>query len=301
MVRSWRVATLFGIGIYVHPTFLLLPALVVAGHYAAGLFPVLYLLALVTTVFGCVVLHELGHALMARHYGIETLDITLYPIGGVARLGRPPERPTEELLIALAGPAVNVAIVALLIPVLLAGWLAGGFGPAAVATAFPEGWALALSFAASVCLANFVLVAFNLLPAFPMDGGRVLRALLSYRLGLVRATEVAVPVGRAVLLTALALLYLLIPEVLSANKMLFAIAFFVFLAGQWELRGVRRMVAARLVPPATVVPVLQHGLFFGPSGAVGPGFSGVTWDQHSGVGMRWLDGQVVATFILPAE
>src|SRR5260370_2403176 len=116
MFRSGRVGTLFGIGIYLHPTFLLLPALLAAEKFSAGLFAVLYLEALLAAVFGCVLLHELGHALMARRYGIGTLDITLYPIGGGARLERLPERPTEELLIALAGPSVKPVIATLLTP-----------------------------------------------------------------------------------------------------------------------------------------------------------------------------------------
>src|ERR1700732_1318273 len=111
MFRSGKLGTAFGIGIYLHFTFLLLLAWVFLtsagpGHYAAAV----YQMILVSAIFGCVVLHELGHALMARHFGIGTRDITLYPIGGVARLERLSERPMEEFWIALAGPAVNVGI-----------------------------------------------------------------------------------------------------------------------------------------------------------------------------------------------
>src|SRR5438552_15026149 len=113
MFRSWKIGTMFGIGIYVHATFLLLPAFVFLANLGQIDFA-LYAVIMIPAVFGCVVLHELGHALTARHYGIETRDITLYPIGGVARLERLPQRPLEEFWIAVAGPAINVAIAALL-------------------------------------------------------------------------------------------------------------------------------------------------------------------------------------------
>src|SRR5258707_8546492 len=105
MLRSWKLGTAFGIGIYVHWTFLLLPAWILLNNLGSGLPVAVYLVMFVTTVFGCVVLHELGHALMARRFGIATRDITLYPIGGVARLERMSEKPLEEFLIAVAGPA----------------------------------------------------------------------------------------------------------------------------------------------------------------------------------------------------
>src|SRR5262249_60731937 len=170
-----------------------LPARVVATSQGLGLLPILYRLTLLAVVFGCVVLHELGHALTARRFGIRTLDITLYPIGGVARLERLPERPTEELLIALAGPAVNLAIVALLTPLLLAGAF---LTPGAEEALAPPALLLAVTFLVHVWVANAVLVLFNLLPTFPMDGGRVLRAVLAYRLGAVRATAGAEVGGR---------------------------------------------------------------------------------------------------------
>ena len=173
MRTSWKLGRLAGIDIYLHPTFLfVLLFSMTSGQHLFGL-------AVVLTGFGCVLLHELGHALMARRFGIETEDITLYPIGGVARLSRMPRSPGAELSIALAGPAVNFAIVAGLISL---GFL-GLFGP----------WE---RFAENMIVVNLVLGLFNLIPAFPMDGGRVLRALLTGWVGRVRATEIAAGLGR---------------------------------------------------------------------------------------------------------
>jgi len=179
MRMSWKIGRVAGIDLFLHPTFLLilLPGL------TSGLSP-LFIVAL----FGCVVLHELGHALMARRFGIETLDITLYPIGGVARLQRMPRAPGAELLIALAGPAVNFAIVAGLLGL---DWLGiGGMEYGSSLGGFLEG----------LLVVNLVLGLFNLIPAFPMDGGRVLRALLTGWLGRVRATSIAAMIGRALAL-----------------------------------------------------------------------------------------------------
>jgi Zn-dependent protease len=179
MNMSWKLGRVAGIDLFLHPTFLFILIPVLSG----GLSP-LSLVAL----FGCVVLHELGHALMARRFGIETLDITLYPIGGVARLQRMPRAPGAELLIALAGPAVNFAIVAALLSLELLGL--GGMEP----DTNPE------SFLGGLMLVNLVLGLFNLIPAFPMDGGRVLRALLTGWVGRVRATAIAATIGRALAL-----------------------------------------------------------------------------------------------------
>jgi len=215
MFRSWKVGTVSGIDVYLHPTLLLLLWLPqVSGGGALGL-------ALVTSVFGCVLLHEFGHALMARRFGIETQDITLYPIGGVARLSRMPKSPGAELLIALAGPAVNLAIVCGLLGLaILGGTETLGF----------TSWLG--SYFVSLMYANLVLALFNLIPAFPMDGGRVLRALLSNWLGRVKATAVAAGTGQV-----LAILF----GVFSLfNGMLFQVflAAFIFMAARMELAGV---------------------------------------------------------------
>ncbi len=232
---SWSItiARLAGSEIRVHLTFLILLGWIAFVDYqqagaAGALSGVVFLLA----VFACVALHELGHALAARRYGIATPDITLLPIGGVARLSRLPERPSEEIVIAVAGPAVNVAIAAVLVL-----FLHVRFDLASV-TSFG---AYAHGFFTRLAVVNVFLVLFNLIPAFPMDGGRVLRALLSYRLGRRRATVVAGRIGQ-VLAVGFA-----IAGLLSGNTILVLIAAFVFLAAQAEIGGAN-VDAARGVP-----------------------------------------------------
>jgi Zn-dependent protease/CBS domain-containing protein len=193
---SWRIARVAGIGIYIHATFPLLLVWVAVDEYRRGgtVPATLAVVGFVLAVFAIVVLHELGHALAARRYHIATRDITLLPIGGIARLERMPRDPRQELVIALAGPAVNVALAPILFGVL---YLSGGM-PTAAEMAFGGGllsWRVFLARLAWINL--FVLAAFNLIPAFPMDGGRVLRALLAMRSGnYARATEIAARVGR---------------------------------------------------------------------------------------------------------
>ncbi len=218
---SLRIGTLLGIPIRVHVTFLLLLFWfgTMAEEEGRGfLGGVTFLLLL----FGCVVLHELGHATMARRYGVRTSEIVLYPIGGVARLDRIPSG-RAELLIALAGPAVNLVLAgAIFVGLQLADGHAPGSTGEAVARA-PLGWQLVV--------ANLTLFLFNLIPAFPMDGGRVLRAALSIFLGQARATTIAARVGQG-LAVLFAILAIFPPPV---KPTLLLIAFFVFLgAGQEE-------------------------------------------------------------------
>lgn len=154
-----------------------------SGGPNAAIYNIVYVLAL----FACVVAHEYGHALMARRFGIRTPDITLLPIGGLARLERMPEKPGREILVALAGPAVNVVIFAVL-------WLIVGVSPE---PPLSDGLSFA-SLPAQIATLNLILALFNMIPAFPMDGGRVLRAFLSFFMKRVSATRVAAFTGQAV-------------------------------------------------------------------------------------------------------
>ncbi len=225
MKWSWKIARLLGIDVYVHATFLLIVGWVAfsywtqfhtAGAVAGG---VIFILAL----FACVVLHEYGHALMARRFGVKTRDITLYPIGGVARLERIPEKPIEELWVAIAGPAVNVFIAAALaLYVIPTTGLAGITSISMISGGF----------AARLLAVNVLLVAFNLLPAFPMDGGRVLRALLAMRMDHLRATQVAATIGQA-----MAFAFGIIG--LFWDPFLLFIAFFVWLGAEQEANMAR--------------------------------------------------------------
>ena len=215
---SWKLATVAGIGIYVHWTFFLIIGWIVMirlgeGANAAG---VLEGVAFILALFACVVLHELGHALTAKRFGIQTRDITLLPIGGVARLERMPEEPIQEFLVALAGPAVNVVIAAILAGVL---WLSRG------SSGFVLESLQSTDFLMNLLVVNVFLVLFNLLPAFPMDGGRVLRALLTHFTGdYVAATQVAASIGQM-----MAILFGIVGLFVIYNPFLVFIALFVYL------------------------------------------------------------------------
>jgi len=235
---SLRLGKIAGITVQVHLTFFLLIGVLFYLHFreeeswtaaARGV-------SLTLAVFGCIVLHELGHALTARRFGIATRDITLLPIGGVARLARMPEKPEQELLVAIAGPAVNVAIAAAIFVVLIA---LGRVPALSEVEAFGGG------FLVELLLVNVFLTIFNLIPAFPMDGGRVLRAFLAMRLEYRRATRIASAVGQAfALLFALAAMF--------GNPMLLLIAIFVFLGarGEAEMVGVQHGLRGRTVRDA---------------------------------------------------
>jgi Zn-dependent protease/predicted transcriptional regulator len=193
MKWSWKLGEIRGIGVFMHATFLILIGFVVFSHYSAGhsLAKTLEGVGFVLAIFACVVAHEFGHALMAARYGIKTKDITLLPIGGLARLERMPDKPIEELWVALAGPAVNVVIAA------------GLFAWIRFADAFAPLEQLSVTsgpFLERLLMVNIVLVVFNMLPAFPMDGGRVLRALLATRLEYAQATQIAASIGQAMAL-----------------------------------------------------------------------------------------------------
>jgi Zn-dependent protease len=220
---SFRIGTIAGIRVELHVTFLLLVAYVAIDRGLLTRNPVhaLQEVALLLSIFGCVLLHELGHAFAARRYGIRTREIVLLPIGGVARLQRMPDKPQQEIVVALAGPAVNVVLASLLA-------LSLG-GP-------PDLAATELGILPTLFWVNVVMLVFNLIPAFPMDGGRVLRALLALRLPYARATRIAAGVGQG-----LALLFGAIGYFVFHNPMLMFVALFVFLAAGEE----RALVQAR--------------------------------------------------------
>jgi Zn-dependent protease len=234
MSWSWRIGTVGGIPIYVHATFLVLVGFIFLADWNRGhdLSAALGGLLFITAVFATVVLHELGHALTAKRFGIGTRDITLLPIGGVARLERMPSVPRQELWVALAGPAVNLAIAGI------------AYGTLSLVTQATPG--LTVSAGQGGVLARFIavnlmLAGFNLVPAFPMDGGRALRALLAERMDYVRATHAAARLGQG-----LALLFGFIG--LFSNPFLVFIALFVWVGASSESTMVDVRAALAGVP-----------------------------------------------------
>jgi Zn-dependent protease/CBS domain-containing protein len=235
---SFKIARIAGIDVRIHATFFLLLGFVAyfAGHRAGaswGLNAVLIWLL----VFLCVLLHELGHALAAKAYGIPTVDITLYPIGGVARMERMPEKPVQELVVAIAGPLVNVVIIIILGAVLFA---TGGLDLTAIVT---DPNLLQILF-----WTNIVMVVFNLIPAFPLDGGRVLRALLATRMEYAQATRVAAGIGQGLALA------LGIFAAFTGQILLILIAIFIYMAAESEAAVVQmRSVTAGLPVSSAMV------------------------------------------------
>jgi Zn-dependent protease len=310
MFRSLKLGTAFGIDVYVHWSFPLLLLAVAFLNQGGGSLTVLFGIALVLLVFGCIILHEFGHALVARHYGIMTRDITIYPIGGVARLEKMSEKPWEELMIAVAGPAVNV-VIALLLTVLLCASLLitrGSLAPLADLVWAQESASLGTlvaraSFAqvllVGLIISNLFLVLFNMIPAFPMDGGRVFRALLAAVIGHLPATEVAAALS-LVLAVGMSLTGMGVIQVpfLGANPMLIVVSMFVLLAGQQELAAVRYRVALRNAPPVDVLPAYGRPVQVS-AAPPEPGFSGFTWDRAAGFWIEWRDGRPVHACHVP--
>lgn len=248
MRGSMRIATLAGIGVYVHWTFALLILWVLYIYGGGGPIVIVEGIAFVLAIFACVVLHELGHALAARRFGVGTRDITLLPIGGVARLQRMPEAPVEELVVAVAGPAVNVAIAGAIALVLL---VTAGIPTIDMLTRIDGG------FLGRLAAVNLFLVVFNLIPAFPMDGGRILRALLAMVLDYAVATRVAAAIAQLC-----AVGFVILGLFLNFNPFLIVIGLFVFFGARQEaraaetralLRGITvrdaMTVAPRTIPP----------------------------------------------------
>lgn len=233
MKANLNLGSISGIKIIVHWTFFFLIAWIVFSelHRGGTTESIVFNVVLVLAVFACVVLHELGHALTAKHFGISTKKITLLPIGGMASLERIPESPKQELLVTLAGPLVNVAIAILLyflVPV-----------NTFMHLNFTETLETLMGFTLQnflfyLFLVNIGLVLFNMVPAFPMDGGRILRALLAMKTNRAKATQIASNIGQfiAVLFLLLGLLF---------NPFLIIIALFVFLGAYGENQMVQHL------------------------------------------------------------
>lgn len=237
---SWSVKlfSLGGTAVRMHLTFLLLIAWIAAVLWMRGTpQDALYGVTFILVLFGCVVLHEFGHIWAARRYGIRTPDVTLLPIGGVASMERMPEKPSQEIVVALAGPAVNLVIAVVL---MLA--LGLSFDPTKMSME-----TLQASFWAQVAIANIVLLVFNLIPAFPMDGGRVLRAALAMWLGFGPATRVAARIGQG-----LAIVFAILG--FMGNPLLILIAAFIFMAAAGEAGyvQVRELTRGRQVSDAMI-------------------------------------------------
>ncbi len=240
MKWSFKLGRFLGIDVFVHFTFLILLVVIGIAHWLPerSLATALSGMLFFALLFLCVLLHEYGHALMARRFGVGTRDITLLPIGGVARLERIPEKPVQELWVALAGPAVNVVIA-----LLLTAWLTlqNAWEPLST-LGIADG-----SLVERLLAVNMGLVIFNMLPAFPMDGGRVLRAVLAMRMDHARATNIAATVGKT-----MAVLFAIYG--LFANPMLILIAYFVWSGASQEasMAQVKAVISGACVRDAMV-------------------------------------------------
>ena len=268
-----RIGSAFGIPIFLHWTFFLLPLWILWTNQGDGPFELPVIFTVVLLSFVCIVMHEFGHVLMARRFRIGTQDVTLYPIGGVARLKAMTEKPLEEFLIAVAGPVVNVVIATLLIVVL---------APIAVIDLSLVRDTFVGQVSSLLIVTNVGLVLFNLVPAFPMDGGRVLRAMLSAFLGHAQGTRIAVYVGFAMAaLMGIVGVYM--------QNLLPVIAILIFLAGQQELMVLRMRERQRQwedEEPLEVLPVRPREPLLPLSPApvlmFQPKISVYTWDNQTG-------------------
>ena len=234
---SVTIGSIAGTAVRIHITFLLFLIWIFGAAYASGGGAAAWSsLIFILLVFLCVLAHEFGHIFTARAFGVVTPDVVLLPIGGVARLERIPEKPLEEFLIAIAGPLVNVVIAAVLLTI------GGADVTSSAAVAALDNTTVPI--VDKLAVVNIFLALFNLIPAFPMDGGRVLRAALSARLGFVRATEIAATIGQgaAFLLGFIGLFH---------NPILIFIAIFVYLAASSEAHMVALRAVSRGVPVVT--------------------------------------------------
>lgn len=243
MMRSLTVARIRDIDIRLHPTFALVFLWVLIDWRrigaGVGISAVIFTLILVILIFACVLLHEFGHAFMARQHGVRVHDVSLSAVGGVARMEQLPAEPRAEMLIAMAGPAANFALVVALAPVVLLIGVASGFSSL-------EDYALTVfdpsvaGLTTTLLYANVLIIVFNLMPAFPMDGGRVFRAGLTTVFGRETGTRVAVLVGEA-----FAILLLLFSIFVAQSVILVLLSLFVMIVAYGEDRAVRVESAMR--------------------------------------------------------
>ncbi len=234
MKWSFRIFTFAGTEVRIHVTFFLLLLFVASQGFMSGqgMAVALESMLFIVTMFACVVLHEFGHVLAARGYGIRTPDITLLPIGGVARLERMPRKPSQEFVVAICGPLVNVIIAAAIFL---------GLG---INAEFNPGYDFLKTghFFQKLMVWNVFMVVFNLIPAFPMDGGRVLRALLALFLDYGKATRLAASIGQGIaMLVGIAMLL----NKVEFHPMLLLICFFIFMAAGQEAASVTQQEATR--------------------------------------------------------
>ncbi|MEN0048148.1 MAG: site-2 protease family protein [Bacteroidota bacterium] len=236
MRGTYKIATLFGIPIQIHWSFGLILIWTIFSSYSDGrsMTETIWLNLLVLALFICVVMHEYGHALTARRFGVKTRDIILLPIGGVARLERLPEKPMHEFLVAIAGPAVNIIIA---IVFFLGYFLWHNQASIFQVINYENGAFLSNTFIPYLIGMNVFLAIFNLIPAFPMDGGRVLRALLATKLDRLKATQVASIIGQV-----FAVLFILASIFLPAFKspMFTLLGIFIFFVARQENRALKQ-------------------------------------------------------------
>ena len=245
MFGSFKLARLAGIDIKVHATFALALILGASQWVRFGAHGAIFGALMTALLFACVLLHELGHSMVAKAFGIAVPTITLYPFGGVAQMASKPKTPTHELLISLAGPLVNVVIA---LGLLLVGRLTIGVeGMTAAWNGINDAWPTTATLLVVLMLSNVVLAVFNMIPALPMDGGRVFRALLSYPLGGARATKISALVGKVIAAAMFAF------GLVTMNVMLMVIGAFVFFGAGQEAKAEQLGAALGDVPAGQAV------------------------------------------------
>lgn len=275
-----KVGRFFGVAVRIHWSFWILPLAIGIASLRQGPMNAAIMVGIVLLFYVCVVLHEYGHILMARYFGVRTRDIIVTPLGGIARMERMPDRPGEEILIAIAGPSVNV-VIATVLGVLL---LLIGRGPSAalVAQSIVGSWTDVMLL---LMFGNIGMAMFNLLPAFPSDGGRIVRAFLAMFIDRLPATQVAVGLG-TVVAACLALFGLF-----NGAFQLPLIAILFAFIGQMELRMVRRQeeMKGRVWTESREVAPNHAAMLTAPE----LDFSGYSWDARLAAWVEWRHGIAV--------